>query len=103
MGDYGGRETPLSLLSMPVRLLRRLTGTACGRLRSRLARKGRFLPPVPPILPPTRFYLEDEPCGDVVAFLRQPSPESAGKAHVGDDILPRDFVEFQFEALCVLN
>ena len=31
-------------------------GTACGRLRSRLARKGCFLPHSPSILPPTRFF-----------------------------------------------
>ena len=35
----GGKETPLSLLSMPVASCV-ATGTACGRLRSRLAHKG---------------------------------------------------------------
>ena len=61
----GGKETPLSLLSMPVRLLRRLTGTACGRHSVAASAQGAqpfqrkgvpvILPPRPPILPPTRF------------------------------------------------
>ena len=52
---FGGKEPPLSLLSMPVASFV-ATGTACGRLRSRLAHKGCFLPPEPPILPPTRCF-----------------------------------------------
>ena len=39
----GGKETPLSLLSMPVASCV-ATGTACGRLRSRLAHKGPAFP-----------------------------------------------------------
>ncbi len=55
----GGGE-PLALLSMPVRLLRRLTGTACGRPSGRwLAHKGVPLPQTP-TLPQTRFIREDD-------------------------------------------
>ena len=55
----GGGE-PLALLSMPVRLLRRLRGTACGRPSGRwLAHKGVPLPQTP-TLPQTRFIREDD-------------------------------------------
>ena len=47
-----------ALLSMPVRLLRRLTGTACGRLSVAAGAEGVSLPPRPPIPSPARFYRE---------------------------------------------
>ena len=54
-----GEGKPLALLSMPVRLLRRLTGTALrAAFRSPPARERVSLPPKPPIPSPARFYRE---------------------------------------------
>ena len=53
--SFGGKETPLA------------------------GAQGGFLPPKPPILPPTRFYLKYVRFGDVAAFLVTSVPRCLGK------------------------
>ncbi len=55
---FGGKGNPSSLLSMPVASCV-ATGTACGRLRSLLAREVFPFPPKPPIPSPGAFIGEE--------------------------------------------
>ena len=57
---FWGEGEPLALLSMPVRLLRRLTGTALrAAFRSPPAREGFPFPPGPPS-PPQRAFIQED-------------------------------------------